>query len=857
MQRSRKIFTVILLLIAAISALPQKRAASGGKPKGECNGNYTGTITYNRTIRTHYTGNHGSSYTRVYTYQSTIVVSESAGATGSLSASYEGGLSGSFNLPGKATATMSETLNDTKISEKDDFCKLTLKGAQDKRRQRCESVYTRNNEASGSGDANVYIGIRGNTYEISIDHIKVRGQGTDDSRSHCTNTCSPVQPLNSSRSSQITDSNTNGRGGTEPIPLNPASTNRLSGTWSKTNGDETVTFTWNLARCAPALRIESLQFDHHQVPDATRWYGVDSMTGTTDGNIVRIKAKVFNAGGDTVYANVKFKEMKSGGYLPDSTVSVQVKPGEARDVEYEWDTSGYAWDDFQKPMPNREIMAEVEGDALSGPIKIMPKPVILVHGLWSNAGAWAEYPGYLREAHSFAWKGFAVGSDPENGKMSTGEHPGNYRPTNTIFQNAQELARQIKHVRKAENAWHVDIVAHSMGGLISRKYIDTFMLPVFDGKPEVKHLVMLGTPNMGSPCADLVGGVFEFFEQNEMHAMRELRPSVVADFNRTTVNRKGVKFSILAGYLLPRTCQSSMQGDGVVAIPSALYNIEDRAFAPRHHIDLTGEEDFKNFVIPRIAIGPRRSLAEGATAWFRSEGPGFGFRDASFTAMGDDTPPTEVPTTKQKVELAPGQSKEIEIPVDEGALTGVVMAASPGVTATLIDSNGAVAGKSEGGMAALKELFRTIAVERPITGGTWKLRLENIGTRNETVYVAGFGGGGSAASFRVEAGKPAAGGTIPLVAKWTENGLPMSGAKVTGTVGGRSIEFFDDGRHGDAEANDGVYAGSVSRLTAGEHSVEARGESGAIVRMAVTSVKVAGTAKPAAKPPVKKPLRKG
>jgi triacylglycerol esterase/lipase EstA (alpha/beta hydrolase family) len=91
------------------------------------------------------------------------------------------------------------------------------------------------------------------------------------------------------------------------------------------------------------------------------------------------------------------------------------------------------------------------------------------------------------------------------------------------------------------NAWHVDIVAHSMGGLISRFYIHSFMQPVFDGKPEVAHLVMLGTPNMGSPCADLMGGVFDFFEQ-PVEAMRQLRPSVVAEFNRQITNRKNVNF---------------------------------------------------------------------------------------------------------------------------------------------------------------------------------------------------------------------------------------------------------------------------------------------------------------------------
>jgi triacylglycerol esterase/lipase EstA (alpha/beta hydrolase family) len=57
-------------------------------------------------------------------------------------------------------------------------------------------------------------------------------------------------------------------------------------------------------------------------------------------------------------------------------------------------------------------------------------------------------------------------------------------------------------VRDQTGAWHVDLVARSMGGLISRQYIDSLMpADPPDGRPVVSHLVMLGTPNEGSPCA--------------------------------------------------------------------------------------------------------------------------------------------------------------------------------------------------------------------------------------------------------------------------------------------------------------------------------------------------------------------
>ena len=53
----------------------------------------------------------------------------------------------------------------------------------------------------------------------------------------------------------------------------------------------------------------------------------------------------------------------------------------------------------------------------------------------------------------------------------------------------------------------MDLVVHSMGGLISRQYLHSIAPSDPDKRPVVDHLVMLGTPNMGSQCAYLAWGV--------------------------------------------------------------------------------------------------------------------------------------------------------------------------------------------------------------------------------------------------------------------------------------------------------------------------------------------------------------
>lgn len=847
------------------------QTASVKKPENSCNSGYQGRVLYKKTVNVSSSGRYGSYRNMSRTYTTTINIRDDGSPQGTTSVSADG-VSGSFNLKGIAEASETETTNSLDASEKDEYCKMSLKGAGPSQRVRCETKANDQSQASGTGEnTNVFIGLRGRKMLIGITNLpKLSGMINRSSSSNCTGTCSPTKPLSSSSSVEIAGGGERGaRTDEDAIPFNPESFNRLSGSWTRTSTDgKTVeTFEWNLSRCAPKLEIANIHFEHKRVTDPDRWVGIDPLAGTTDGNIVRIKAKVYNNGGETAYANVKFSETKSGEDLPDGSTTVAVKPGEARDVEYEWDTSGFAWNENQKNQAEREIRAVLEGgNTETAKIKILPKPVIMVHGLWSNAAAWADYTTYLREAHSFAWRGYAVGADPEHGKMSTGDHPGNYKPTNTIYQNAQELAKQIKFAREENNAWHVDLVAHSMGGLISRQYINTFMKPVFDGKPEVTHLVMLGTPNMGSPCADTVNEQFEEYGANEMHAMRELKPIIVRAFNTRVTDRKGVKFSVLIGVIpVPQTCLAEgVFGDGVVPIESAKYNLTDYEYAPRNHIALTGIEDFKGFVMPRIAIGPKKARSEKSTALnFNKLNDAFAMVDEmnerraleasekfvqkiSFKreALADENGANV--TAKEKITLAPKQTREIEIP---NGSRGVLLVAETGVVATLTDASGAVLGKSEGGLEAMRNPFRMI-LPGAKTSGAMKLKLENFASAETTAFVTAFSGNSVNAGFTVEAGKANAAGIVPLTAKWIENSAPVLNAKITGKIVGQAgaeIEFFDDGKHSDGAANDGVYGASAGKMAKGEYFVEAKAEANGLTKMAVAPV-VIGAGNVPAKP---------
>ncbi|HZI17686.1 MAG TPA: choice-of-anchor X domain-containing protein [Pyrinomonadaceae bacterium] len=612
--------------------------------------------------------------------------------------------------------------------------------------------------------------------------------------------------------------------------LDPKNPNVITGS---SQPDAETTVVWNLARrqgeCDGKLKITELMLAHHVFPNKTAWEEVEKKT--VDGNEVRITAKVANESKKPRSGTVVFKEVKSGQALGEKSVSV---PAESEaEVELLWDTSGFAWTDAGKPESNREVEASVSGDSQTAEITIVPKPVILAHGLWSNGAAWSDYHNYLEEAHTYAWKAYAVGADPKVATMNTGKSFGNMEPTFSIERNAQELGKQINHAQKAENAWHVDLVAHSMGGLISRYYIHQTMTDAPDGKPTITHLVMLGTPNMGSPCADVMYPGYKALGF-EVEALRQLQTSVVADFNGRITNRKGVKFSILAGVPVLRTCQKKAWGDGVVEIPSALWRVADRDFAPRVHTDITGREDFFAFVKPRLAVGPKKAKEQAA---MRSEGDGGEFfahaaapeqeiliaslnpREllAQLLVRQAADPSTRVESS-QAVKIAAGASAEVEVNLAPNA--GVTFVAPPSVGVSLVNADGEIEQTIEAGSAEAAQSFKTFYADK---AGKKTLRFVNSGGAPAGVVVVVWTDTNRLALELVEV-LTQPDGSVKLQAKLTDDGAGVKGANVAVKIDGQGAEtaLLDDGKHGDGAADDGIYGATIHKLAAGGHLIEAR-----------------------------------
>jgi triacylglycerol esterase/lipase EstA (alpha/beta hydrolase family) len=833
---------------------PPTKTAANKQTSQNCNGGWSGIVTFTKTRNyMHDTGKTKSTsfgtethkkYSQNYKYTGRIVVD------------------GSQN-PNSLVTNSQVTLTDVRKSwsrfDQRDSCFYDgIDGTVPQWTEKNESDIT-NAFGEGASQFSMSVNELGGTYSFSFRFPQSNGTNDRTYDKTAGGWCNPEfnKPENSVRKSP---EKVDGEGAEiSDQKIDQARPDVLSGskTWETGSMDSTkttFTVTWSFKRCPAPVEVTGIRFDEHPYPDYRTWKEIETARGTIDGNIVRIRATITNFSGETKFPTVKFNELVENWTLPEGEKNIRLEPGESRELELEWDTSGYAWkgkgwdaESYRKIKV--EAVDEGRTSELTKLVVVKPRPVILAHGLWSNAAAWKGYDKFFAEGHSADWKSYAVGADPSVAKMNTGETFGNSTQTNTVKQNAVELGNQIEFVRKDLNAWHVDVVAHSMGGLITRRYIHSFMPNnPLSRKPVITKLIMLGTPNQGSPCANLMYAAFAA-KGDKIWALWELSTRQVEKFNQLYTDRRGVRFSSLVGKAIPSTCHAPLRGDGVVSIGSARWMIKDWKYSNSlTHTDLTSHADFGAFVFPRLSTGPRGNhdpeimsagnyspqtddFADASSAQADRYGFNSYFQKTSYkreARTDDDEQMSEAQieglTLSEHIKLSANQTTEISVPITDGSRASVIFAAAPNISATLIDAEGNVVGKNLADTPESKQMFRSITVEKAVTKGNWKLKLENHSAKEETVFAAAFSDQNPLA-FSVSAGKPTAAKQIPLQAKLSNNGSPIKDAKITARINNaQEIAFYDDGKNGDGAAGDGIYGAAVENLADGDYLVEARAE---------------------------------
>jgi pimeloyl-ACP methyl ester carboxylesterase len=736
------------LAIACAAASAPSYAQSGQSTQSCASSAWTGTVTYSRTQSMSHSKTAG-------------LVSGRGKETVDfqMNSDYRAVVAVTADPQRKAASIGSANAEHTMISRESKVATESNSCDRGKTWQEMTGTFTNEYQTAGSGKdvSSVTIAVNANgTYSVGVSAPRIKGKTAGVQKASYSGQCVPKQGKNQTFPAMDASIQGGSLASDGSHRIDPAQANRLSGSYSKGNQDITESISWNLEKCGAPLRLTNLTFQDMNFPHFNVWQDISESKGTIDGNLVRIRATVLNASAEPRDAEVKFKETYRGdkwdgarpdAALKDSVMSVSLGPNEAKDVEILWDSSGYAWYDDGRPRLVQRVKAELVEktklvDGLTKNLKVAPKPLVLVHGAWSNWHAFESWQNILTVSHSYDWKAFPVGEVPARGEMNLGRDMFAAELVKSMPQNAQALRSYIEYAQEDRNAWHVDLVAHSLGGIIARYYVSRVMpAQGDDGSPQISHLLMLGTPHLGTPCADVMSYAFEMTGNNP-EVLRAMRQDTMAAFNEEHTSRKGVKFSALAGNPIPTTCKTMVWNDGFVPVPSALGKFKDTLESKSLHIDLLGTVDFTAFVRPRIAIGPKGNhLPELPTTLggFLNDASASPFVNVAYrTAAGPSSPTSDglKPDFAKAIKLTAKQTVDVEIPIVAATNFGITFMASSEVSASLYDEKGTLVAKNLAKTAEARAAFRSLYVDKPVTAGTWKLKLANTGAQPSQAVIA-------------------------------------------------------------------------------------------------------------------------
>jgi len=193
----------------------------------------------------------------------------------------------------------------------------------------------------------------------------------------------------------------------------------------------------------------------------------------------KVAVSLKNAYGDRVsVSRSSFYDNSQYDVYNNSSIS----KGEAI-FDYNW------WDSSSGPKEDK-ISGSIRFDywAKSGDFK---DPVIIIPGILGSQkkdGQWQVdliFHTYDNFYNAFVKDGYV----PE---LDLFTFPYEWRDSN--IENAELLASKIEEIKEIANWPKVDIVAHSMGGILSREYIESDYY-----QEDVDQLITLGTPHLGAP----------------------------------------------------------------------------------------------------------------------------------------------------------------------------------------------------------------------------------------------------------------------------------------------------------------------------------------------------------------------
>ena len=205
-----------------------------------------------------------------------------------------------------------------------------------------------------------------------------------------------------------------------------------------------------------------------------------------------------------------------------------------------------------------------------------PLPVLLIHGYVEDAAIWKKWEELLKKD---GIQFFTITFKDSDDKCGSAE------------QHAKELEKRVQDIKQQSGAQKINIVGHSKGGLDARVFLD-----ITDTK-DVANLIMIGTPNAGSPAAETNNACAP--------AIFDLRPG--ANATKAEMN-SNTKYYTIAGDWLPAV-QGNLaipgHDDGLVPVES----VESEGYfqslgrTEHAHAELLQEQEYN--MVKDVLLGKR------------------------------------------------------------------------------------------------------------------------------------------------------------------------------------------------------------------------------------------------------------
>ena len=193
-----------------------------------------------------------------------------------------------------------------------------------------------------------------------------------------------------------------------------------------------------------------------------------------------------------------------------------------------------------------------------------PLPVLLVHGYLEDAAIWKTWEEMLKNDQIPFYTMTFQESDDKCG---------------SAIDHARELSNKVSGILNSTDYKHVNIVGHSKGGLDARVYLE-------NGTKSVTNLIMIGTPNDGSPLAQK----YDFCKP----AIWDILPNASATKAKGNPN---TNYYTIAGNWKSGNGNPNIPGpdDGLVAVSSVESQgyFQNLGHTAHQHNELLGSDEYK------------------------------------------------------------------------------------------------------------------------------------------------------------------------------------------------------------------------------------------------------------------------